>query len=389
MQSFTLLNLASKLIECPSVTPLDAGCQDILYEYLDNRGFQIERLNFEEVNNLWCTHGQGPPYFVFAGHTDVVPAGNLTDWIYEPFKATIKEGVLYGRGAADMKGSLAAMVIAAERFILQYPNHPGTIAFLITGDEEGPAINGTKKVIQHLKHIGISLDYCIIGEPSSHTILGDTIKIGRRGSLSGLLNVIGKQGHIAYPEKAINPIHHAVTALSELIQIEWDSGTDTFPPTSLQISNIASGVGAGNVIPAKLDCHFNFRFSPNRSPDEIKHQVHTVLEKHGFLFQLDWTLFGLPFLTEKGKLLAVTRQAIEKKMGILPHLSTNGGTSDGRFIKEICPELLELGPCNATIHSVNECVKIEDLEILSSLYEEVLDTVMHSHLNPPAVLPHP
>jgi succinyl-diaminopimelate desuccinylase len=369
-------DLAAQLIECPSITPADEGCQGILIKRLQNLHFHIEKLNFNGVANFWAVHGTAPPILVFAGHTDVVPPGDLKSWSSDPFKATVKEGYLYGRGAADMKGSLAAMMVAAERFIAAYPDHPGTLAFLITGDEEGAAEEGTKKVVEHLKHKKIRLDYCIVGEPSSVKTLGDTIKIGRRGSLGGKLKILGAQGHVAYPHLAHNPIHAALAPLLELTSKQWDSGTKDFPATSFQISNLHSGTGAGNVIPGILECLFNFRFNPTLTPEVIQKAVDTLLKKHSVSYEIDWSLYGTPFLTVPGQLLAVTIQVLENVLGKKPKCSTSGGTSDARFIREICPEIIELGPCNETIHQVNECIKVEALEKLSELYEKILAALL-------------
>lgn len=372
----TTIELAKKLITRPSITPLDEGCQQMIAEFLQTLGFQIQHRTEGDVQNLWAIRGTESPIFAFAGHTDVVPAGNLNDWETHPFLPTIREGYLYGRGAADMKGSIAAMLTAVERFVQQYPSHPGSIAFIITSDEEGPAINGTVKVIEYLTKQGIQLNYCIVGEPSSHNELGDVIKIGRRGSLGCTLKIFGKQGHVAYPEKAENPIHRALAALDELTKFSWDLGNDSFPATSLQISNINAGTGATNVIPSVLECEFNLRFSTEITPEVIQHQVAKILEKHQCRYQCDWKLSGLPFLTHSGALLAASVTTIEELAGHAPELSTIGGTSDGRFIAPTGTEVIELGPCNTTIHCVNECVKVEDLNTLSNMYERILNKIL-------------
>jgi len=374
----TTLELAKKLIARPSVTPHDAECQIIMAEYLRKLGFTIQHRTEGEVQNLWAIRGRENPIFVFAGHTDVVPAGNLADWESDPFTPTIRNGYLYGRGAADMKGSLAAMLTACERFLEQNPNHLGSIAFLITSDEEGPAKNGTVKVIEYLTHLGIQLDYCLIGEPSSQHTLGDTIKIGRRGSLNCTLKILGKQGHVAYPQKADNPIHRALQPLQALVNYPWDRGRENnaFPPTTLQISNINAGTGATNVIPGTVECKFSLRFSTEITPEAIQEQVKTILEAEACRYECDWQLSGLPFLTKQGKLLSACRTAVQKRTGLTPKLSTDGGTSDGRFIAPTGAEVIELGPCNETIHSTNECVNIEALESLSEIYEDLLKEIL-------------
>lgn len=376
MNESPTLKLAKSLIECPSITPLDAGCQSILAERLRKLGFEVQHLNFEDVSNLWAIRGKGNPIFVFAGHTDVVPAGNLNDWDSPPFSPTVKDGYLYGRGAADMKGSLAAMITACERFIQMYPDHIGSIAFLITSDEEGPAKQGTVKVVEYLKKSGIDLDYCLIGEPSSHQHLGDTIKIGRRGSYHGHLKIIGKEGHIAYPHKAQNPIHLAFSSLAALTEMVWDMGNEFFPPTSFQISNIAAGNGTLNVIPSTLECNFNFRYGTAISPEKISSQIKEILDQRALKYELNFDLSGKPFLSKSGKLLDACQKALADIVNQKPNLSTDGGTSDGRFIAEICPELIELGPCNESIHCNNERVKIEDLEQLSRIYERILQFIL-------------
>lgn len=380
--SDTLL-LAKSLIEKASITPLDAGCQDLIAKRLETLGFIIHKQYFDQVQNLIAirrgsqTNG---PCFAFAGHTDVVPPGNLSDWHTLPFTPTIKDNYLYGRGAADMKGSLAAMITATERFIQHYPEHAGSILFLITSDEEGDAILGTRKIMEYLEEQSIVLDYCIVGEPTSHEKLGDTIKIGRRGSMTGHLKIMGKQGHVAYPHRAENPIHRILDPLNQLATRIWDEGNLDFPPTSFQISNINSGTGAGNVIPGILECLFNFRFSNEINETLLQEAVHKVLQQHQLSYQLDWQVFGQPFLTAPGVLINACKDAIYKVMGFHMQTSTDGGTSDARFIAGPKTQVIELGPCNATIHAVNECIHIEDLEKLSSIYEEILKTLFSLEL---------
>lgn len=372
----TSIQLTQQLIECPSITPADAGCQIILGEHLEKIGFTVQHLAFQDVQNLWAIRGTKGPIFVFAGHTDVVPPGNLEDWKSPPFTPAIVDGYLYGRGAADMKGSLAAMITATERFVTQYPEFNGSLAFLITSDEEGRAENGTVQVMEYLKSQGVHLDYCLIGEPSSHTQIGDVLKNGRRGSLNGTLKVLGKQGHIAHPHKADNPIHRAFLPLTELINTIWDQGNAYFPATTFQISNIKSGTGAVNVIPGVLECQFNFRFSTEVTPEKLLSRVKTILNTHHLNYALDWHLSGQPFLTKSGRLVTACQKAIQTITGRVPKLSTDGGTSDGRFIAPTGTEVIELGPCNTTIHCVNECVNIEDLNILSKLYEQILKHIL-------------
>lgn len=366
------LELTKELMRRPSVTPDDCGCQDIMIERLQNIGFQIERLPFGEVQNFWARRGEAGPVLAFAGHTDVVPVGDERQWSSPPFEPTERAGKLYGRGAADMKGSLAAMVTACERFVLRHPDHQGSIAFLITSDEEGPAVDGTVKVVEHLKARGEFIQWCVVGEPSSQARLGDIVKNGRRGSLSADLTVLGIQGHVAYPQLADNPIHRALPALSELSQFHWDNGNAFFPPTSFQISNIKAGTGAGNVIPGELVLSFNLRFSTELSPEQIKQTVQGILDKHGLTYKIQWTLGGSPFLTDTGDLLSATQTAIQRVTGFGTELSTAGGTSDGRFIAPTGAQVIEVGPCNATIHKVDEVVDIKELGDLSRIYEEIL-----------------
>ena len=373
----SVLDLARALITRPSVTPNDAGCLELLGERLARIGFRLERIDHPQsgVSNLWARYGDTAPLFCFAGHTDVVPVGNQTAWHSDPFQPEIRDGLLYGRGAADMKSSLAAFVVAVERFIsLQQPQ--GSIALLLTSDEEGDAREGTVRVVNALKARHERIDWCIVGEPTSAQQLGDTIKNGRRGSLSGKLIVKGIQGHVAYPQLARNPIHQAAAALAELAAEKWDDGNEYFPPTTFQISNIHAGSGASNVIPGTLDVLFNFRFATVSTPDDLQNRVHALLDRHGLEYDLAWNYSGKPFLTARGKLVDALAAAIHSATGITAELSTTGGTSDGRFIADICNEVAEFGPLNATIHKVNECVAITDLEPLAQCYEGVLHRLL-------------
>lgn len=369
----TTLELTKQLIACPSVTPNDAGCQMIIANFLQRLGFHIENLRFGEVDNLWARRGSTAPLFAFVGHTDVVPTGPEHLWQSPPFEPTIRDGYLYGRGAADMKGNIAAMLVAYERFIKAYPNFSGSLAFMITSDEEGPSIDGIAKVVQHLQQRNEHIDWALVGEPSSSNKIGDTIKNGRRGSLSGKLTINGKQGHIAYPHLAENPIHHAMHTLSKLCAIEWDKGNEFFPATSLQFSNILAGTGANNVIPGELTAHFNFRYSTEISFEELQKEVHAILDEHNMEYTIDWSHSGQPFLTKPGTLVNASIHAIEKVCAYTPTLSTTGGTSDGRFIAPTGSEVIELGICNATIHQIDECVKIDDLNLLEDIYFSTLE----------------
>jgi succinyl-diaminopimelate desuccinylase len=360
------------LIARPSVTPDDAGCQAILTKRLQQLGFSIEQLPFEDVSNLWARRGTDGPLFCFAGHTDVVPAGPESRWSHPPFEPQIHEGNLYGRGAADMKGSIAAFITALERFIDHHPDHTGSIALLITSDEEGDFINGTTRVIDVLEARNEKIDWCIVGEPSSTHHVGDVIKNGRRGSISGTLTIHGKQGHVAYPHLVRNPIHLVAPALAELTTEVWDQGNDFFPPTSFQISNINAGTGATNMVPGELEVKFNLRFSTELSADQIKQRVHAILDLHQLDYALDWILSGNPFITEQGPLVNACRASIKAITGHDAELSTSGGTSDGRFIAPTGAQVVELGPCNATIHQLNEHVRADDLDTLSALYENIL-----------------
>lgn len=370
-----IITLTKQLIACPSITPNDAGCQTILCERLANLGFKIEHLPFGKVSNFWARRGNAAPLLVFVGHTDVVPTGPLDKWISNPFHPEIRDGYLYGRGAADMKGSLAAMLVACENFIMRHPNHAGSIAWLITSDEEGPSVDGTAKVVETLENRGEKIDFCLVGEPSSDKQLGDILKIGRRGSLSGTLTIYGKQGHIAYPKLANNPIHKAMPVLAELLAMQWDEGNDFFPPTSLQISNIHAGTGANNVIPGEIQLLFNFRYSTEVSVTYLQTQIEAILHKYQLKFQLDWHHSGHPFLTTQGKLVDVAIAAVKSVNGVCPELSTSGGTSDGRFIAPLGAQVVELGPCNHTIHQINEYVAVKELEELTHIYEKILENL--------------
>jgi len=370
------LALARELISRRSVTPDDAGCQLLLAERLESLGFLAERYRYGDVDNLWLRRGNGQPLFVFAGHTDVVPPGPEEQWQTPPFEPTERDGYLYGRGAADMKGSVAAFVCAVERFLAANPDHQGSIALLLTSDEEGPAQDGTRRVIEALIHQGIQASWCLVGEPSSTDRVGDTIKNGRRGSLSATLRIKGTQGHVAYPQFADNPVHRAGPALTDLVNTEWDTGNTYFPPTSFQITNLSAGEGANNVIPGSLEVAFNFRYSTETSADALKERVTRLLERHRLDYEIEWHLSGTPFLTEEGNLIDAATQVIQERAGIRPNLSTAGGTSDGRFIAPTGAQVVELGPVNATIHKVNECVKADDLETLSGIYEGILEKLL-------------
>lgn len=370
------LDLAIDLIRRSSVTPDDAGCQETMIARLKPLGFEIHRLPFGDVQNFWAQRGTGAPLVVFAGHTDVVPTGPLDEWTHAPFQPTVQNGMLYGRGAADMKGSLAAFVVAVENFLGAHPQHKGSIGFLITSDEEGPSVNGTVKVVEWLTARGQKIDCCIVGEPTCREQLGDTIKNGRRGSLNGRLTVRGVQGHVAYPDKAVNPIHRFAAPLAELAAIRWDEGNEHFPPTTFQVSNIESGTGAENVIPGALRARFNFRFSTAVTPDELKSRVAAVFDRHRLDYTLDWTLSGNPFLTSAGPLVEAVTSAIRTELGIETELSTTGGTSDGRFIAPTGAQVVELGPINRTIHRIDECVSIADLAALARIYARTLTLLL-------------
>ena len=372
----TTLKLARQIIASPSVTPDDAGCMEIIAARLQPLGFSVEYINRNGVTNLWARRGTSKPLFVFAGHTDVVPAGPLDKWTSPPFAPEIRDGMLYGRGAADMKSSLAAMLTATEAFIATNPERAGSIAFLLTSDEEGDAVDGTTIVVETLKARGETLDFCIIGEPTSVDTLGDMIKNGRRGSLSGKLTVKGIQCHIAYPHLGRNPIHEAAPALAELGDTEWDQGNEYFPPTTWQISNIHGGTGATNVVPGSVEIKFNFRFSTASTPESLQQRLTAILDKHELEYDIDWTLGARPFLTGRGPLAEAASNAIREVCGIETELSTTGGTSDGRFIADICAQLLEIGPVNATSHKIDECVDIAALPQLSAIYTRILEQLL-------------
>lgn len=370
------LSLAQQLISCRSLTPDDRGCQKILIGRLEKIGFNIERIQCNGVENLWARRGTSAPVLCFAGHTDVVPTGPLEYWESAPFTPTIRDGKLYGRGAADMKSSLAAFITAIEAFLCIHTDHSGSIALLITSDEEGVAVDGTVRVVEALKARKEIIDYCIVGEPTCLNQLGDTIKNGRRGSLSGTLTIKGIQGHIAYPHLAKNPIHLAAPGVAELAQTEWDCGNEYFPPTTWQISNIFGGTGATNVIPGEVEIIFNFRFSTASTVKSLQNKVHEILDKHRLKYNLDWSLSGKPYLTPKGDLVDAINNAIKRVVNIEPQLSTSGGTSDGRFIADICPQVVEFGPVNASIHKLNECVEVTDIEKLSEIYQVTLENLL-------------
>lgn len=374
------VELATQLIACRSLTPDDAGCLPIIAGRLEAIGFCCEFLDRGGVSNLWARHGSGQPVLCLAGHTDVVPSGPLEHWHSDPFQPLRKDGLLYGRGAADMKASLAAFVVAAESYLAANPGHPGSIAFLLTSDEEGDAIDGTVAVTDALRRRGETIDYCIVGEPTSVDTLGDTIKNGRRGSLSGKLTVNGVQGHIAYPHLAKNPIHLAAPAIAELTRTVWDQGNEFFPPTTWQVSNIHGGTGASNVIPGSVDIQFNFRFGTASAPAELQARTRALLDRHELSYELAWNLSGKPFLTGHGALIDASLQAILAETGVKAELSTSGGTSDGRFIAEICAQVIEIGPLNASIHKVNEGVEIAALPRLSAIYRRILESLLPSHV---------
>lgn len=373
-----VLALTMDLISRPSVTPADEGCQQLMADRLQAQGFAIESMFFEDTLNLWARRGQGKPLFCFAGHTDVVPTGPLDQWHSDPFQPQIRDGLLYGRGAADMKGSLAAMIIATEQFLAATPEPAFDIAYLITSDEEGPFINGTMRVIEVLEARQEKIRWCLVGEPSSTQQVGDVIKNGRRGSLTGYLKVNGIQGHVAYPHLVDNPIHRAAPALAQLSQQVWDHGNAYFPATSFQISNIHAGTGATNVVPGQLEVTFNFRYSTEVTAQALQKQVESILQHHQLQYELTWVLNGLPFLTDSGALVAAVVDAVEQRQGFTPSLETTGGTSDGRFIAPTGAQVLELGPCNGSIHKINEHVRVSDLESLVDLYRMMLENLHRS-----------
>jgi succinyl-diaminopimelate desuccinylase len=373
-----VLSLLFDLIRRRSVTPDDAGCQDVLADRLGKLGFACETMVFGDVTNLWARRGTDSPLFCFAGHTDVVPPGDLGEWQSDPFEPDVRDGHVYGRGSADMKSGLAAMVVAVERFLEDHPDHPGSIAFLITSDEEGRARDGTLKVVEALQAREEKIDWCVIGEPSSHAELGDVVRIGRRGSLSGMLEVRGVQGHVAYPHLADNPIRRFAPVLAELHGIVWDEGNAYFPPTSFQVVNIQSGIGAPNVTPAQLSARFNFRYSTEWDHHRLKERVHAILDAHDIDYQLDWHLSGEPFLTQPGQLIDAVSRAVEEHTGGAPELSTGGGTSDGRFISPAGADVVELGPIAASIHKIDERVRLDDVSKLASMYQRILELMLAS-----------
>jgi succinyl-diaminopimelate desuccinylase len=372
------LELAKQLIARPSVTPDDSGCQPLLAERLSAIGFDCQPMNQGDVSNLWARRNQSGPLFVFAGHTDVVPSGPEAQWRHPPFTPTIEDGMLYGRGAADMKGSIAAMVTACERFVAEHPDHRGSIALLLTSDEEGPAVDGTVRVVETLQKRGEKIDWCLVGEPTSSERLGDVVKNGRRGSLHGTLTIYGVQGHVAYPQLALNPIHLAAPVIAELAAIEWDQGNEYFPSTTFQISNIHAGTGVTNVIPGELQLRFNFRYSTEVTHAQLRYRVEEILDQYELNCSLEWSLSAEPFLVPAGELLEVAGSAVEELLGYRPEVNTAGGTSDGRFIAPTGAQLLELGPVNATIHKVDECVAIADLDALSALYQRILEKLLRN-----------
>lgn len=370
-----VIELAQQLIKRPSLSPSDEGCQQLMIERLQAIGFTVEAMDFEDTQNFWAWRGEGQT-LAFAGHTDVVPTGDEKRWDNPPFEPAIRDGMLYGRGAADMKGSLAAMVVAAERFVAANPNHRGRLAFLITSDEEASATHGTVKVVEALMARNERLDYCLVGEPSSTERVGDVVKNGRRGSITANLHIHGVQGHVAYPHLADNPVHRAMPALNELVAIEWDRGNEFFPPTSMQIANVQAGTGSNNVIPGDLYVQFNFRFSTELTDAMIKQRVEKLLERHQLNYSIEWRLSGQPFLTSRGALVDAVVNAVEHYSELTPQLLTTGGTSDGRFIAQMGAQVVELGPVNATIHKVNECVNAADLQLLSRMYQRIMEQLV-------------
>ncbi|MBW5891485.1 succinyl-diaminopimelate desuccinylase [Pectobacterium polaris] len=373
--SCPVIELAQQLIKRPSLSPNDEGCQALMIERLTAIGFTVEAMDFGDTQNFWAWRGTGKT-LAFAGHTDVVPSGDESHWQHPPFEPIIRDGMLYGRGAADMKGSLAAMVIAAERFVAAHPNHQGRLAFLITSDEEASAVNGTVKVVEALMARNERLDYCLVGEPSSTHVVGDVVKNGRRGSITANLRVHGVQGHVAYPHLADNPVHRAAPALNELIATEWDQGNAFFPPTTMQIANIQAGTGSNNVIPGELSVQFNFRFSTELTDELIQQRVAELLDRHQLKYTIDWKLSGQPFLTARGELVDAVVNAVKHYNEVTPELLTTGGTSDGRFIARMGAQVVELGPVNATIHKVDECVSAADLQLLSRMYQRIMEQLI-------------
>ncbi|TXI75073.1 MAG: succinyl-diaminopimelate desuccinylase [Dokdonella sp.] len=375
-----VLDLTCELIRRASVTPEDAGCQQLLGERLAAAGFAIEDLHYGEVRNLWATHGETGPVLVLLGHTDVVPTGPVEKWTSPPFEPTIRDGHLFGRGAADMKSGVAAMSLALVEFVRRHPRHPGTVALLLTSDEEGPSIDGVRRVVEEFRRRGQRVDWCLVGEPSSRQVLGDLVRVGRRGSLHGRLCVRGVQGHVAYPELARNPVHAAAAALTELVATVWDEGNASFPPTSFQISNIHAGTGAANIIPGTLEVAFNFRYGTASSADDLRARIEDCLKRHGLDYEIEWELSGEPFLTEPGALRSAVEAVLVEHFGQVPESSTGGGTSDGRFIAPLGAEVVEFGPVNASIHKVDECVSVADLERLPDLYLAIIERLLASPL---------
>lgn len=377
MTTEATLSLAQALLACPSVTPADGGSLELIKSRLAPLGFSFEAIDRGQTQNLWARRGSATPLFCFAGHVDVVPTGPLEQWTSPPFEPEIRDGYLYGRGAADMKSSIAAMIVAVERFVAQHPEHPGSIAFLITSDEEGDALDGTVAVVETLQARGETLDYCIIGEPTSVHTVGDMVKNGRRGSLSGKLKVKGIQCHIAYPDKGRNPIHQLAPALTELAATTWDEGNEYFQPTTWQVSNIHAGTGANNVVPAHVELLFNFRFSTASTPESLQQRFTALLDRHGLEYEISWTLGARPFLTGRGVLADAVSAAIQAETGLTTELSTTGGTSDGRFIAAICPQMVEVGPVNATSHKIDECIAVDALPRLTGIYQRILEQILH------------
>jgi succinyl-diaminopimelate desuccinylase len=372
------LELAKALIARRSLTPADEGCQQLIVDRLVPLGFRPEVMVCGDVTNLWIRHGEARPLVVLAGHTDVVPTGPLEKWSTDPFVPTVRDGKLFGRGAADMKTSVAAFVVAVEELVRAHPDHRGSIALLITSDEEGPSLDGTVRVVEELKRRGEAIDYCIVGEPSSAERFGDTIKNGRRGSLTGRLWVQGVQGHVAYPQLGKNPVHLAAPALAEMARTEWDRGNEYFPPTTWQISNIHAGTGAQNIIPGTLQVDFNFRFSTESTPESLQARVREILDRHGLDYSIDWTLGGKPFLTKRGRLVETLRAVVARVSGVTPEVNCTGGTSDGRFIFDICPEVAEFGPVNRSIHKVDEAVALEEIEPLARIYRDTVEALLET-----------
>lgn len=377
MTTEATLSLAQALLACPSVTPADGGSLALIKSRLAPLGFSFEAIDRGQTRNLWARRGTAQPLFCFAGHVDVVPTGPLEQWTTPPFEPQVRDGHLYGRGAADMKSSIAAMIVAVERFVTQHPEHPGSIAFLITSDEEGDALDGTVAVVETLQARGETLDYCIIGEPTSVNTVGDMVKNGRRGSLSGKLKVKGIQCHIAYPDKGRNPIHQLAPALTELAATTWDEGNEYFQPTTWQVSNIHAGTGANNVVPAHVELLFNFRFSTASTPESLQQRFTALLDRHGLEYEISWTLGARPFLTGRGVLADAVSAAIQAETGLTTELSTTGGTSDGRFIAAICPQMVEVGPVNATSHKIDECIAVDALPRLTGIYQRILEQILH------------